>query len=172
MLKALHVKSLVAYSSTDVGTGRCRLNMMKSTSIKKMGSVLRLKLLFGSSSAVVLCTVWPDNCGCLDSNSLCLDDSVVESLSGCSEISWSQVECEVTYLFISFHLFIVHQRLISFVFTTFKILNVSSPVVFSSIHVQPTERGGWERVRSGDLLGFPLVPNATIRNQIIVSKLR
>ncbi len=99
MITAVRVSSCLPYSTSDAGTGRCRMSKtaLQRLGITRMGSVLTLLLSIETKQVSVLCTAWLDSSGYLDDSTICLDDAVVVgSDSDCPP--WVEAECKVMTL--------------------------------------------------------------------------
>lgn len=96
-MKALNCTSFIPYSTTDVGTGRCRMSRatMFRNRIVQLGTSAKLRLHIGGGIVYVLCTVWPDNADCLSEEECCVDSSVC---IGLADFQWEECTCEVRLL--------------------------------------------------------------------------
>eukprot|EP01041_Mallomonas_annulata_P004597 gene4597-9133_t len=89
----IRTKSFPPYSSSDVGTGRCRLSPISFGQLNiNMGCVLQISLsLQNNSNIMVICTAWNDTLELLDENTICIDDAVVSVLPS----AWIEGSCTV-----------------------------------------------------------------------------
>lgn len=97
MLTAVSAASFVAYSSSDVGSSRCRMSRatLQMTGVLRMGSVVTLQLNVSGKQFCVLCTAWPDTADQLDNDMICVDDSVYGDDVSILPGSWIDAECKV-----------------------------------------------------------------------------
>ena len=69
-----HVATTSLSYLNDVGSGRCRLPISVFKDLKlRLGSIIEIAV---TPEVRLLCTSWPDTCGVLQSNEICLDDAV------------------------------------------------------------------------------------------------
>lgn len=83
-LDYLKASTLICYSASDTGTGRCRLPTALFHSLNlRMGYILELKV----DDLRVLCTAWPDTSDSLSANQISIDDSVYITSSSAGDSS-------------------------------------------------------------------------------------